>query len=255
MDTDLEHDDLLSRAFTDIPLSSSKRNTSSGNLCAIPENQKETEDFIDIVPKLTSSSIHRDRIRTRSNSSIHTGESFRHKPYPSYSAIKQQFLLNQPSLLILEFRDDGTQEFRELRRDEILKEARTAIPYIPGQKISTHKDDTRSFYKGKSNERRFAGTLRARDIRLLDTSFSNAHDPSIVVRRHAVMINLPPIKALVTYNRCFLVVPDGADSLLAPFMEKLQRETTHDREGFESFDLRAMEAIFVTVCSQLQKDV
>jgi len=104
-------------------------------------------------------------------------------------------------------------------------------------------------------------------------SFSNSHDPSIVVRRHAVLVNLEPIKSLVLHNRCLVLVPNGADSELQTFMEKLRLgPETRSAVGFVSwsrlqylilrlqdeimeFELRAFEAIFLTVSGLLDKEL
>lgn len=185
---------------------------------------------------------------------------------PSYTAMKQHFILNQPTLLILEFTATGVYNFRELRREEILREARQAIPMTPSentlgavfpeprkqQAALGTKPKRRSYTDAK--RRALVGTLRARDIRLLDNSFSNSLNPSIVVRRHAVLINLPPLKSLIVYDRCFVLVPDGADSILKPLMERLRRKALPEHQGYETFDLRATEAIFVTVCNLLNAE-
>lgn len=154
--------------------------------------------------------------------------------------IKKKMILNQPDLLILEFKSTGEHCFREMKREQILNEARMAIP---SKSITNIK-------KSKS-----VGTLRARDMRILDTSFSCSHDPSIVVRRHSILVNLPPIKSLIIFDKCYIVVPNGADSILAPLMEKLQHKSSQETHGFESFDLKSIEAIFQTVSLKLDKEL
>ena len=59
-------------------------------------------------------------------------------------------------------------------------------------------------------------------MRIFDPGFSHSRDPVILVRRHAILINLSQIKALVLHNRVLVFVPDGADSLLEQFMGKLR---------------------------------
>lgn len=39
-------------------------------------------------------------------------------------------------------------------------------------------------------------------------------EPMILVRKHAVLISLSPLRAIVTADRVILSVPDGADALL-----------------------------------------
>mmetsp|Transcript_12189 Transcript_12189/g.15849 ORF Transcript_12189/g.15849 Transcript_12189/m.15849 type:complete len:453 (+) Transcript_12189:89-1447(+) len=189
----------------------------------------------------------------------------------SNNTTKKRFVQEQHTLLILVFHADGFYEFRELRRDEILREARQVIPtYSESQAskplsrsmtdsplMSSNSNDTPISSKGRISTAP-TGTLKARDIRLLDSIFSNSHDPSIVVRKHAVLINLEPIKSLILYNCCFFVVPDGADAILTTLMDRLRQDPERDKldmESFETFDIRALEAIFITVCNVLNKEL
>ena len=41
-----------------------------------------------------------------------------------------------------------------------------------------------------------------------------------------MLINLEPIKALVLYDRCLVLVPDGADAILTTLMNKLRSADT-----------------------------
>eukprot|EP00924_Labyrinthula_sp_SR-Ha-C_P016164 maker-scaffold_4-snap-gene-21.2-mRNA-1 protein AED:0.02 eAED:0.02 QI:36/1/1/1/1/1/3/6/426 len=157
----------------------------------------------------------------------------------SFTAIKENLIKRQNTLLILQFNEDGGHMFRELRRDDILKEARKGIPSIPELTASEALN----------------GTLKARDIRLLDSSFSNSHDPEIVVRKFAVLVNLPPIKSLVLNDKCFVLVPQGADSILGPLMDRLRQKPPDERQGVDTFNFRAMEAIFITVVQILDAEL
>jgi hypothetical protein len=59
------------------------------------------------------------------------------------------------------------------------------------------------------------GTLRLRDLRRLDFQFNPNEERSVLIRRHAVLFAMDPIRAVVMAKRLILIVPDGADSLLS----------------------------------------
>ena len=54
--------------------------------------------------------------------------------------------------------------------------------------------------------------LRIRDMRWLELNYQ--HDPTILVRRHATLVALDPIHAIVMSDKLLLIVPPGADTLL-----------------------------------------
>jgi hypothetical protein len=56
--------------------------------------------------------------------------------------------------------------------------------------------------------------LRLRDLRRLESRYDGA-ESTLLVRWHAVLLSLDPIMAIIMTNRIILLVPDGADSLLA----------------------------------------
>jgi hypothetical protein len=56
--------------------------------------------------------------------------------------------------------------------------------------------------------------IQFHDLRHLENQFHTHEEPTVIVRRHAVLISLNPLRAIVTADRLILIVPDGADSLL-----------------------------------------
>jgi magnesium transporter len=61
---------------------------------------------------------------------------------------------------------------------------------------------------------RLGGYLHPRDMRRLVTPFSSSNEPQLIVRRHAMLLNFDPLRAIVLKDRLLVLVPDGADSLL-----------------------------------------
>jgi hypothetical protein len=57
--------------------------------------------------------------------------------------------------------------------------------------------------------------LRLRDLRRLDTVSNPNEEKSILIRRHAIIFAMDPIRAVVMAKRVILIVPDGADSLIS----------------------------------------
>lgn len=61
---------------------------------------------------------------------------------------------------------------------------------------------------------RLGGYLHPRDMRRLVTPFSASNEPELIVRRHAMLLNFDPLRAIILRDRLLVLVPEGADSLL-----------------------------------------
>mmetsp|Transcript_4829 Transcript_4829/g.7304 ORF Transcript_4829/g.7304 Transcript_4829/m.7304 type:complete len:458 (-) Transcript_4829:1067-2440(-) len=184
----------------------------------------------------------------------------------------KKFVERQEPMLVLQFLQDGSYSFLHLRRDDIMQNARKVIPHVKDtdprlERERKTKENTEAkvpefILKNVSDDRslkervRLKGTLQNRDIRLLDKSFTGSQDPGIRVRRHAIIVNLDPIKALILYDRCLIFVPDGADSILSTLMERMRgSKDTTSQEIPVSFVMKSLECIFITVCNSLSQEV
>jgi magnesium transporter len=111
-----------------------------------------------------------------------------------------------------------------------------------------------------NNHRGWTGILQPRDVRVFDPSFSHSHDPEVLVRRHSVLINLDPVKALVLRNLCLVFVPAGADGLLGGILlraRELQSDAQTVGEGQEPtlpFELMMYESVFASVCANAEDE-
>ena len=65
-----------------------------------------------------------------------------------------------------------------------------------------------------ANRERLGGYLHPRDMRRLVTPFSSSNEPQLIVRRHVMLLNFDPLRAIVLRDRLLVLVPDGADSIL-----------------------------------------
>ena len=111
-----------------------------------------------------------------------------------------------------------------------------------------------------SSHQGWIGVLQPRDVRVFDPSFSHSHDPEVLVRRHSVLINLDPVKALVLRNLCLVFVPAGADGLLGGILlraRELQSGAEQVGEVTEPalpFELMMYESIFASVCTHAEDE-
>ena len=73
------------------------------------------------------------------------------------------------------------------------------------------------------------GYLHPRDLRRLTSPFSASNEPELMVRRHVILCNFDPLRAIILRDRLLVIVPDGADSMLA----ELERRV---RGGIEEYE-------------------
>ena len=69
---------------------------------------------------------------------------------------------------------------------------------------------------------RLGGYLHPRDMRRLVTPFSSTNEPELIVRRHVMLLNFDPLRAIVLRDRLLVLVPSGADSILIRLEESLR---------------------------------
>ena len=63
--------------------------------------------------------------------------------------------------------------------------------------------------------------LQSRDLRVIDPSFEISKQPAVLVRRHAIVLNLPPMRVIILPDKAWLLPEEGADEDLAPVIERL----------------------------------
>jgi len=78
---------------------------------------------------------------------------------------------------------------------------------------------------------RLGGYLHPRDMRRLVTPFSTSNEAELIVRRHVMLLNFDPLRAIVLRDRLLVVVPDGADTIL----EELEKRLRGGIEELENF--------------------
>ena len=61
---------------------------------------------------------------------------------------------------------------------------------------------------------RLGGYLHPRDMRRLVTPFSSTNSQEIMVRRHVILLNCDPLRAIVLRDRLLILVPESSESIL-----------------------------------------
>ena len=66
------------------------------------------------------------------------------------------------------------------------------------------------------------GYLHPRDMRRMVTPFSVSNEPALIVRRHVMLLNFDPFRAIVLRDRLLFLVPDGADEILTSLEKRVR---------------------------------
>jgi magnesium transporter len=69
---------------------------------------------------------------------------------------------------------------------------------------------------------RLGGYLHPRDMRRLVTPFSGSNEPEFIIRRHVLLLNFDPLRAIVLRDRLLVLVPDGADQILETLAKRIK---------------------------------
>ncbi|DBA02127.1 TPA: hypothetical protein N0F65_011194 [Lagenidium giganteum] len=94
--------------------------------------------------------------------------------------------------------------------------------------------------------------VHARDLRKLDNAFAVSNEPSIVLRRQAILVNADPVRAVIMRSSCLVFVPDGADSLLSLLRAKFQEALRPDNDG--PYEFQATEALLATLAQYYEDE-
>jgi magnesium transporter len=59
-------------------------------------------------------------------------------------------------------------------------------------------------------------------MRRLVTPFSGSNEPEFIIRRHVLLLNFDPLRAIVLRDRLLVLVPDGADQILETLAKRIK---------------------------------
>ena len=64
--------------------------------------------------------------------------------------------------------------------------------------------------------------MHPRDLRRLTSPFSASNEPELMVRRHVILCNFDPLRAIILRDRLLVIVPEGADGLLVDLERRVR---------------------------------
>ena len=143
------------------------------------------------------------------------------------------------TMLVLVFTADNQSYMRsDMSRFDLLLECRKSVSEnaVPGSSV---------LQLGHSR----GAMLQLRDIRALQ----DVHRPSLMVRVGAIVVSIDPLNAIITHDRAFVMVPDGADDLLEPLLRRVR--LGHSDAHKPTFEFLALEALLVTLWSHHRQEV
>ena len=114
--------------------------------------------------------------------------------------------------------------------DNVLDDTLQRVVNKP-RKSRSKRNDVPIPTKHLTHRERLGGYLHPRDMRRLVTPFSSTNEPEIIVRRHVILLNMDPLRAIVLRDRLLVLVPDGADAILEQ-LEKRVRGGLKEMENF-----------------------
>lgn len=89
---------------------------------------------------------------------------------------------------------------------------------------------------------RLGAYLHPRDMRRLVTPFSASNEPELIIRRHAILLNFDPLRAIILRDRLLVLVPDGADSLLVNLERRVRGGSTEVEDSIFGKDIGNVSA-------------
>ena len=161
---------------------------------------------------------------------------------PSVSELEHTLVEKQSELLVLEMFADGQSARRQMRRGDLFAYVSEAVHQV------TRVDE-------QVDAARRAPKLHARDIRKLDSSFTDAAEPSILARRHAILINIDPIRVIILRDRFLLLLPEAKEFVITMMQDQFRMATpVLDSDHDFPFEFRALEAVLETIIRLIDHD-
>jgi len=167
----------------------------------------------------------------------------------------------QQSMLLFEIKSGGSSEYRHMTLRELLQYVNTEAYKIDGI-TNLVLDPSRSSPRDTPMKHKTIGShsipfLQYRDLRRLELGYDNItlEVPKVLVRRHSVLVNIYPFRAIILADRMILLVPDGADSLLAILDEHMQSFQNYENEGKKSTSFNDLGNMFLKNVGGIHSDL
>lgn len=199
------------------------------------------------ISELPSSTASRPRVNTAG--SLHEVKKGLDAVY-TYHTKKIAERHTKTDVMVLEVTSTGASEMKCITLRDLLS---YVINHADGKSSSTSHTDG----EGK---RDMVSNLQQRDLRRLDFAHNVCEEPILIVRKHAVLIALDPLRAIIMSDRIILIVPDGADTLIQLLQEHMKAwiadsnqsngngsSSSNSIDEYVPFEIHAYEAIIATV--------
>jgi len=202
----------------------------------------------------------------------------------------------QGRLEVLELRADGSKAMLAMRMREVMRRVAEAIdedvveesppkPSLsaPSLLVSSvtgggsprrNKSFTAVTRRESSARQQAHGSIHARDLRSMDPAYTlKAAHPGIVVRRHVILANFDPLRAVIVHDRMLVLLPKHLDDgLVDDLCQQLRiasmpaavdsddgvhpstSSRDDDDEDAPTFELRALEAVLAVATRRLTAD-
>ena len=106
-----------------------------------------------------------------------------------------------------------------------------------GRRHGHHHHHNENHHISRPLEPKLLGSnLHPRDMRRLVTPFSASNEPELIVRRHVIVFNFDPLRAIITRDRLLVLVPSGADSILKNLEERIVGNNMEEIECYYDDD-------------------
>jgi hypothetical protein len=89
------------------------------------------------------------------------------------------------------------------------------------RRISSNSNSNNNNHHYHNQPKLLGSNLHPRDMRRLVTPFSASNEPELIVRRHVMVFNFDPLRAIITQDRLLVLVPNGGDSILLNLEERI----------------------------------
>lgn len=122
----------------------------------------------------------------------------------------------------------------------IIGSSNTTLPVPPNVELPPSSDFQQQ--QQLHYRQRLGGYLHPRDMRRLITPFSSSNEPELIVRRHVILLNFDPLRAIALRDRLLVLVPQGADSILLE-LENQVRGRNANQHGVSVDDLLFLPSI------------
>eukprot|EP00960_Hanusia_phi_P016667 490669-Hanusia_phi.AAC.1 len=155
-------------------------------------------------------------------------------------AAKSAFENESQVLLLMQVNSKGEYFMRtDLSRIDLLAACRNDIAAVGEEKVATSSSSSSSPSRDYLSS---CANLHLRDLRRL-TGFQGH---AIMARRGAIVLALGFLNAVITHSNAYIVIPDGTDHLLQPFLVRLNKGT-QDSSLDIPFEFKVVEAILLTL--------